>query len=176
VASDEALYERLIEGDLGAFDELYRRYERPLFGFILRMLPDRQEAEEVFHESFLALLREREGRHTIRSFRAWLYGTTRNQCLNRLRGRRRSARAMAAVASAPAAPAEGPEGALLRREAAEALRRAVSRLPTSLAELYALRARGLSYEELAEVLGVPQGTVKSRVHTMVSRLREEMRA
>jgi len=172
--TDEALYQRLLEGDLGAFDLLYRRYDRLLFGFIRKHLPDAGEAEEVFHESFMALLRERQQGRTIRSFRAWLFQVTRNLCLNRLRGGKRAAQAIAAAAHAPPAPAEEPESALLRHETAEALRRAVARLPDPLGEIYSLRASGMSYEELAAVLGVPLGTVKSRVHAMVGCLRQQM--
>jgi len=63
---------------------------------------------------------------------------------------------------------------LLRQETAATLRKSVACLPEPLAELYALRAGGLSYAEIAEVLGIPVGTVKSRMHQMVGRLREEM--
>ncbi len=172
--SDEALYERLLQGDLRAFDLLYARYERPLFGFIRTHLPDPAEAEEVFHEAFMALLRQRGQGRPIHSLKAWLYRVARNLCFNRRRGRKRADQALAAVTGDPGPPAEEPERALLRQEQAAALRRAVSRLPPEQGELFALRASGLSYEELADVLGVPLGTVKSRVHKMVCCLREEM--
>lgn len=176
MSSDEALFEQLLAGELDAFDELYRRYERRLFGFILNYLPERQAAEEVFHEAFLTLLREREKGRPLRSFRAWLFQVTRNLCLNRLRGRRRSNKATAELASNPRPPAEGPERALLRQEAAAALQRAVAGLPNPLRELYHLRSGGMSYEELAQVLEVPQGTVKSRMNKMLSCLRQEMQS
>ena len=172
--SDEALYEKLIGGDLRAFDQLYQRYERPLFGFIRRHLADAQEAEDVLHETFLALLRQSEARRTAYSFRAWVFQIARNGCLNRLRSRQRTARALAAVSRAPSEPGLEPERALEEREVCEALRRAVARLPSGLGELYQLRAGGMSYEELADVLAVPLGTIKSRIHEMVTRLRQEM--
>jgi RNA polymerase sigma factor (sigma-70 family) len=172
--SDEALYERLLAGDLGAFDALYERYERPLFGFVRRHLADAAEAEDVLHDTFLALLRSGDEGRSTRSFRAWIYQVARNLCFNRLRSRRRAIRAIEKMARSPEPPAEEPEHALLERESAEAFRRAVARLPTPLGELYALRAGGLSYAEVAEVLAVPLGTVKSRMHDMVGRLREEM--
>ncbi len=170
--SDEAYYERLLRGDLAAFDALYDRHARPLYGFIRRHLADAHEAEDVLHETFMALLRERDGGRAAASLRAWLYGVARNLCLNRIRSRKRGARALEA-APAPA-PGEHPERALEQRETAERLRLAVARLPAGLAELYALRAGGMSYEELAEALAVPVGTVKSRIHEMVSRLKQEM--
>lgn len=175
--SDEALFERLVGGELGAFDKLYDRFERPLFGFIRAQLGDPAEAEDVFHEAFMAVLRERARREEVRSFRAWLYGVARNLCLNRVRSRKRESRAVEAAGhetlASPPVPAELE---LERHQQAAALERAVTRLPRALGEVYRLRAAGLSYDELAEVLGLPVGTVKSRMHDMVRRLREEMAA
>lgn len=176
--SDEALYQRLLEGDLSAFDALYERYERHLFGFLRRQLDDAAEAEDVLHEAFLAVLRERDAGRAARSFRAWLFQVARHLCLNRARTRQRAAKAAEGVAQALAtAEAPGhPERALEQRQTADALRAAVGKLPAGLSELYHLRAGGLSYDEAAEVLGIPVGTVKSRMHELVSRLREELQS
>jgi len=67
-----------------------------------------------------------------------------------------------------------PEDVLLAAQSSEALCRAVARLPSPLAELFQLRAGGLSYEELAQVLDIPIGTVKSRMHDLMGRLRAEV--
>lgn len=174
MASDEALYERLLDRDMGAFDALYQRYERPLFGFIRHHVADAAEAEEIFHEAFLAVLRERRRGRAVTRFKPWLYRVTRNLCLNRLRGHERARRAIARLAEEPEPAGERPDAALADAEAAEALRAAVARLPAHLGEVYTMRAAGMSYEGLAEVLDIPIGTVKSRVSTMLKRLREEM--
>jgi len=173
MVSDEALFERLLAGNLGAFDLLYARYERHLHGFVVRYLGDAQEAEDVFHEAFLAVLRERTVGKAAVSFRAWLFQVARNLCLNRLRTRRRTAEALEKAATSPADPCPGPDRAVEMSETARALSEAVSRLPQSLAEIYRLRAAGMSYEEMAQVLSIPLGTVKSRLHEAMSRLREE---
>lgn len=172
--SDESLYEQLAGGDMAAFDELYRRYERPLFGFIRRYLADAAQAEEVFQEAFLAVLRERHKPERKLSFKAWLYRVARNLCLNRLRSHDREARAFEAVAGAPPPDGHGPESELIRADTAEALRRAVAQLPAHLAEVYSLRVSGMSYEGVAQLLNIPIGTVKSRVNAMLRSLREEM--
>jgi DNA-directed RNA polymerase specialized sigma24 family protein len=75
--SDEALYEALLNGDLRAFDTLYERYERHLFGFIRKHLTDVHEAEDVLHETFPAILRDRAGARAARSLRAWLFQVAR---------------------------------------------------------------------------------------------------
>jgi RNA polymerase sigma-70 factor, ECF subfamily len=171
---DEALYQRLVGGDLAAFDLLYKRYEGCLFGFVLRQLGDRAEAEDVFHEAFMAVLKERRAARELQSFKAWIFEVARNLCLNRVRSRKRAARALETEARSSPKSEPHPESILAAREAPAALERAVRRLPETLAQLYDLRASGLSYDEIAEVLRVPLGTVKSRMHEMVARLREEM--
>jgi len=173
--SDEALLEALLSGDVQGFDLLHARYERPLFAFIRRHHPQQAEAEDVLHETFLALLRDRKGAREAANLRAWLFQVARNLCLNRHRARRRASSALAdAAVPAPAGREVHPERILLGLERQEALRMAIAELPLELAELYQLRSSGLSYEEMASVLAVPVGTVKSRMHAMVHRLRQEL--
>ena len=169
--SDEALHEALRRGDLAAFYALYARLSGPLYGFIHRHLGDAHEAEDVLHDTFMGLLTHAPD---AQSLRAWLYQCARNHCLHRLRTRRRGARALDAAAHEPEVAALAPGDALEARETDARLARAVAALPHPHAELYALRAGGLSYEELSAVLGIPVGTVKSRIHDMVARLRTEM--
>lgn len=172
--SDEALYEALLNGDLRAFDTLYERYERHLFGFIRKHLVDVHEAEDVLHETFMAILRDRAGARAARSLRAWIFQVARNLCLNRQRSARRATQALEKEARTSDEMSPGPERALEDHQAQDALRHAVARLPIELGELYSLRTQGMSYSEMADVLGIPLGTVKSRMHQLVNHLREEM--
>lgn len=173
--SDESLYQELLSGNLAAFDALYERYERPLNRFVRRQLADAAECEDVLHETFMAIIRERRVGRTARSFKAFLFQVARNICLNRIRHGRRSESAQRAFSEVEPAQADAqPEAVLERRQASEAVKRALPQLPEGLSELYHLRAGGLSYEEVAEVLGVPVGTVKSRMHELIKRLRQEV--
>jgi RNA polymerase sigma-70 factor (ECF subfamily) len=173
--TDEALYVALVDGDMTAFDELYRRYERPLFGFIVKQLGDRAEAEDVFHEAFMAVLKQRALERELSTFRAWIFRVARNLCHNRIRARHRGLRALAAV-SRSAEPVAHTDPLLPASEAPSALGQAVAKLPEPLARVYELRVAGLSYEEIAGLLEIPLGTVKSRMHELVGRLREEIRS
>lgn len=173
--SDERLYERLRGGDMAAFDALYARYERRLFGFVRAYLHDAHEAEDVFHEAFISVLKSGDISFERGSFKSWLYQIARNACLNRLRSRKRGESARDKVRAAPEEKVESAEEKLERRAATAALDAAVRRLPAQLSELYHLRISGMSYEDMARVLAMPLGTVKSRMHEMVSQLREEMK-
>jgi RNA polymerase sigma-70 factor (ECF subfamily) len=172
VVSDESLFEQLVKGDLTAFDQLYARHERPLFAMAYRTLGDQAEAEDVIHEAFLAVLKQRDGGR--RSFKAWLFQVARHLCLNRVRSAKRGARALEVEAREGESLAPHPEGQLQGAQLARSLERAVAGLPDTLSELYRLRVAGFSYDELAEILEVPLGTVKSRMHELISRLRQQM--
>ncbi len=171
--TDDALCRRLKGGDLSAFDDLYARYERPLFGFIRSYLHDAAEAEDVFHEAFMMVLRNKDA--DLSRFRGWVYQTARNLCLNKLRSRQRGERARLQLVDSSARPSATPERQLEDRATAHALEKAVGELPNPLSEIFHLRASGMSYEEMAAVLEVPLGTVKSRMHEMVHQLRKDLR-
>lgn len=156
-----------------AFDLLYARYESRLFGFLLGMLKNRADAEDVFHEAFLRTLKndaefDREG-----AFRTWLYRIARNAALNHQRSGRRGARAVAQLPESDPVPRADDE--LGQRELLHALEGAVERLPDALSEVFHLRSSGLSYEEIADVLEIPLGTLKSRMNQMVVTLREDLK-
>jgi RNA polymerase sigma-70 factor (ECF subfamily) len=172
--SDEALYARVKHGDMRAFDELYARYAGRLFGFLRPQLTTRADAEDVFHEALLATLESDEVAFDRGSFRTWLYRIARNLVLNRLRSRGRGDAAMTKLAAGDEPP-PSTDDRIAHGELLRALDGAVARLPSSLSDVYHLRSSGLSYEDMATVLGIPLGTLKSRMNQMVNVLREELK-
>jgi RNA polymerase sigma-70 factor (ECF subfamily) len=178
--SDEVLYARAKGGDMRAFDVLYARYEGCLFGFVMSQLRNTADAEDVFHETFVSALKAPTVRFEAGGgFRAWIYRIARNLLINRARSKHRGARAFAELAelrelAEPGTP-ERSDDALADREMREALEHAVARLPPTLSEVFHLRASGLRYEEIADVLEIPLGTLKSRMNQMVNQLREDLR-
>ena len=171
--TDEALCALAQQGDTSAFDRLYARYEHRLFGFTLRLLGDAAEAEEVFHDTFLKVLEAPARFDGAPRFSAWLFRVARNLCANKHRGRARGDGALLRLqATEDLVPT--PEDRAQEHERATALNRAVRKLPQTLSEVFHLRTCGLSYEEIAGVLEVPVGTVKSRMHSLVSQLKGAM--
>jgi RNA polymerase sigma-70 factor (ECF subfamily) len=172
--ADEVLYARVKRGDIAAFDELYERYSRPLFAFLRAQVGSRADAEDVFHEAFLATLESDEVVFDHGSFRTWLYRIARNIVLNRVRsqGRRAVAHVKLSVGDEPTPAADERVADV---ELHRALDGAIARLPTRLSEVFYLRSSGLTYEEMATILGIPLGTLKSRMNQMVDVLREELK-
>ncbi len=173
--SDEALCERWLAGDLRAFDALYARYSRPLFGFIRKELCAVHEAEDVLHETFMAVLKDGRRRRDTSSFRAWLFQIARHLCLNRERTRHRASHAAEVTARVPEENVAAPADVLEQKQSLHVLGAAVGKLPKELAALFTLRSQGMSYEEMADVLELPVGTVKSRMNQMLNLLRAEVR-
>jgi RNA polymerase sigma-70 factor (ECF subfamily) len=179
---DAPLVARWLEGDEAAFAELVRRHERRVFGLLLRMLGSREEAEDASQDAFLNL--HRHGRRFRREsrFSTFVYRVAVNAALNRRRGlgRRRShlrslEHRQAAGDDLPAAP-RGPEDAAHGGQIQARVQREIATLSPALrAPLVLYDLEGLSYGEIAEVLGVAEGTVKSRIHRARHALRERLR-
>ncbi len=171
--SDEELYGRVRSGDMAAFDLLYERYASRLFGFLRAQLRSQHDAEDVFHEAFLRTLKSSEVTFERGGFRTWLYRIARNLALNSLRKDQRGVRARAQLFEEESDT--GADAKIEERELFVALDGAVARLPQSLSEVYHLRTSGLTYEEMATILEIPLGTLKSRMNQMTTQLREDLR-
>ena len=178
--SDAALMARVQAGDLDAFEPLVRRYERRLFGYFLNLVEDPAAAADLAQETFVRVYRASARYQESGKFESWLFRIAAN--LVRSRQRRPDQRLPhVPLEEAPAGAAElavrgreaRPDEATWRAEVRDALTRALPRLPLVFREAVLLRdVEGRSYREIAEMLGVEEGTVKSRAHRGRQRLRE----
>jgi RNA polymerase sigma-70 factor (ECF subfamily) len=173
--SDEALIEAVRTGDLDAFDVLYARYEARLFGYIRRLIDDRALAEDLFQDVLMGVLKDRTYDPAKGRFSAWLFTVARNRCLME---RRKLARRAEADAREPALGAV-PRAALVPLEEAydrgEQVRAAMAGLPDTQRQLLLLKQVGeLTYKEIATMLGVAEGTIKSRIHAATKAFRHQL--
>lgn len=166
------------EGDMDAFSMLVKRHERPVYGLMVRMLGDREEAEDAAQDAFLSLYRHGKRFRGEARFSTFVYRVAANAAKNRLRSLRRAhARSQAlgvqqaggaALPSAPRDPEDNAAGA----EDQRAVQLALDELPYDLRIAVVLREfEGQPYSEIARVLGIPEGTVKSRIHRARSALK-----
>jgi RNA polymerase sigma-70 factor (ECF subfamily) len=167
-ATDADLLGRIAARDRAAFETLYRRYARPLFGLALRMLADRGRAEDAVQEAFTSVWRSAANYRPERGPAApWLYAVARNAIVDRARARRE------AVAEVPDTPSGEPGPPERAEEAFVAWRvhRAIEELPPAEREALELAYwGGLSQSEVAGYLGIPLGTVKTRTRSGLARL------
>lgn len=172
VDGDRRLLDRVAAGDRDALAELYERFGRELFRYVLTLVPDARTAEEVLQDTLVAAWR---GAHTFRgrsTARTWLFGVARRQALGRMRRKELERVAEEELGELPA-PEPGPEEALLAHVRREALEDSIRQLAPLHREVLALVFyHGLSYEETARLLDVPVGTVKSRLSNAKKALRK----
>ena len=185
---DSELMLRVKSGEEGAFARLVDRFLRPLVAFFHRLGADASFAEDCAQEVFVKILRARLAYEVRAKFSTYLFSVARHHWIDVVR--HRAAGPGTFSGDAPDAGAEGAEGTLTERhpsledapearaeraELAAALQHAVETLSPEHREAFALaQVEGLRYEEIGEILGVPVGTVKSRVHTAVHLLRERL--
>jgi RNA polymerase sigma-70 factor (ECF subfamily) len=166
--SDAELIERIGAGDRSAFEELYRRYARPIFALAMRRLGDRGGAEDAVQEAFASVWRSAG---TYRAERGagshWLYAVARNAIVDRGRARGESPMEPAEEVSSEPEPPERAESDWT----AWLVHRALSELPEREQTVLELAYwGGLSQSEIADRLGIPLGTVKTRTRSALSRL------
>ena len=181
-SSDEELFQNFCDSQsTSAYEALVARYERELFSYLRRYVGNAEMAEDVFQATFLQVYVKRDRFEAGRRFRPWLYTIATNQAIDAQRRNRRhrmvslDQRAgnddegdlMSVVSSTGPTAVENLED----EEAREWVRGAVDGLPETLrAALILVYHQGLKYREAADVLGIPVGTVKSRLHAALAKL------
>ena len=174
---DAELVERLKKGDTKALEELYQRHREPAYGIAYRLVGSREDALDVVQESFIHVLR---GIQTFRgqsSFRTWLYRIVTHAALDYRRWR--SLRATESLDSeralepVDASSQRSPQDTAAERDLAAAIDKALANVSEkNRAALVLFAIEGMSYKEIADVLGISVGTVMSRIFNARQRLRE----
>lgn len=179
-SSDEELLRSYQHGDSESFKLLFQRYRGPLFNFLLRRVGDRARAEELYQDSWTKVI-ERCGEFRGDSkFSTWLYTIARNACIDHQRKMKFRGHASLDETQRGAAhpmvervpnPGLAPDQLAAGQALGERIRIAVEALPEEQREVFLLRQlQGLGFKEVAEVVGVPVNTVKSRMRYALERL------
>jgi RNA polymerase sigma-70 factor, ECF subfamily len=184
-AEPDALIERCLQGDQQAWEQIVRQYWRRVFNVAYKFVGRHDEAEDLTQDVFLKVFRSLGTFDRRANFQTWLVSVSRNLCIDHYRSVRKERetidRDVNADDLAPASVEVSAHVALERQDLAEELRRALELLPEALRTAVVMRdIQELSYQEIADRLQLPEGTVKSRINRgrhelarQITRLREK---
>ncbi|NWF68205.1 MAG: sigma-70 family RNA polymerase sigma factor [Chloroflexi bacterium] len=163
-----------IAGDQTAYQQLYEQYAAGLYRLCYGLLLNRQDAEDVAQEAFVYAFKNLQRYDSSRAaFKTWLYTIAVSRCRNLYRRHRHPLLDLAQIFHLAAPCAETPEAAMAQRSAQDAVTRALGTLSPRLREALVLRyGHGLTYREIADMMGCPQKTAESRVRLAHERLRD----
>jgi RNA polymerase sigma-70 factor, ECF subfamily len=184
--ADEDLMVQYQRGEVRAFEVLLSRHRKPVYNFILRFVGDRETAEDLLQESFMRVIKGAEAYKRQAKFTTWLYTIARNLCVDQTR--RRKHRKHASLD----APLDGSDesGTLMdvlasnemasdrksgNRQLHERMQRAIESLVEEQREVFLMREfLDMPFKQIADVVGVPENTVKSRMRYALEKLRLEL--
>ncbi len=184
--TDEALMELYQDGDVASFEILLQRYERKIFNYIYRHVQHRERANDLLQETFLRLIRSQNRYDPKAKFSTWLYTIARNVCIDELRKmklRRHKSFEQPisskgegwAIKDTIAGSRDDGFRGTDSREIRERLETAVAELPDEQREVFVMRAiMSMRFKEISEVVGVSEGTVKSRMRYALEALRLQL--
>lgn len=187
--SDAELLARYTAGDEAAFHEVVTRYKNSLYAFLRQFLNRQDLIEDVFQETFLQLFTSRDSFDASRPLRPWLFTIAANKAKDALRKWQRTAAvpigtladseelSFGDVLNAITSDSRIPSDNLERTETALRVEQAIANMPENLREILILAYfNKFSYKQMAEILSIPIGTVKSRLHTAVGRFAKDWKA
>lgn len=182
IATDEELIARFQQGDEYAFDQIVRRYKDPLLNFIYRFVGDSIEAEDIVQDTFYRVYKNKHYYKEVAKFSTWIYTIASNLSKTELRRRRRrkffSIHNDSSTEKDYELPddSKNPEAKVNSRVTEKIIQKAISKLPPKFRQVILLRdVQEFSYEEIASILKVPLGTVKSRVNRARLRLQDDLK-
>lgn len=169
--NDLQLIRRYLAGDLSAFEALFERHERQVYSFAFHMTGDKTEADDLCQDIWLEALRSLATFEGKSAFRGWIHGVAVN--VSRRRYRKKTVQHVPLENGITAhQPGISADTATAAAEARVLLQEALPRLPDEQREVVILHElQGFSYAEIAQIIGCPNGTVKSRLHYAIAALR-----
>lgn len=177
--SDIQIIERTLGGETDAFNLLVRRWERQIYGLTLRMLGRDEEAKDATQETFLSAYRNLSKFRGEAKFSSWIYRIALNICNTRLRSRSKftvsldEQREMSGFELA--ADTDDLGSGIQQEQITRHVRRALQGLPSDMRQVIIMKEyEGLKFSEIAEVLGIPLSTVKTRMYTGLTELRKRL--
>ena len=178
VLFENEIIRSVLRGNVNDFEKLVTAYEKNVYNIALRMVGDPEDAADMTQETFIKAYRALSGFRGDSKFSSWLYRIASNVCLDFLRSRSRHPQvSLSTVDEDDRATFElpdmrqNPEEQLMKKLGMEAVRRGLEQLPEQQRQILVLRELGgLSYAELAQTLGLEEGTVKSRIFRARKRL------
>lgn len=187
--SDEALLAAYQVGDKQSFVTLVSRYQRELFHFLVRFLGNRAAAEDIFQETFLQVHQSADSFDLSRRFKPWLFTIAANKARDLIRSQSRRPTNPLQASIAPGdeeggefidlmqSTVELPEEPMARKETQDKVQQVVNSLPEHLREILMLSYFSMfPYRQIADILGIPLGTVKSRLHAAVATFAEKWKS
>ncbi len=177
--TDEQLMARMQAGDASAISVLIKRYEKELYSYLVRFMNQPNLAEEAFQEAFLQVHLSADSFDSGRRFKPWLYTIATNKARDIMRSQSRRPAVNLSVSQADdefttiwdnlMRVDETPVDILEKEQTRELVRKVIAGMPDNLREILLLSYfQHMPYKDIAEMLGIPLGTVKSRLHTAVS--------
>jgi RNA polymerase sigma factor (sigma-70 family) len=165
----DVLIARCLDGDQTAWEQVVRQHWRKVFNLAYKFVGRHDEAEDLTQDIFVKIFKALHTFDRRANFQTWLISISRNLCIDHYRSVRKEretiAREVDPAVLAPASHDRGPYAALEQRDLRELISRALSALPQPLRQAVTLRdLQDFSYQEIADRLGLPEGTVKSRIN------------
>jgi RNA polymerase sigma-70 factor (ECF subfamily) len=180
-STDEELVARSIGGDAESFNQLILRWERPIFALAYRTIGREEDARDVCQETFLRAFRALPGFRGQAKFSSWLYRIALNLCRDWIRRERRTGFVQPPEDTdlmdliAAAEPSESIEDLVARKDQIRAIEKVMARLPEEQRTAIVLKEyHGLTFQEIADLMGCPLSTVKTRLYQGLSVLRREL--
>ena len=179
---DEELLSRVVDGDIDFFDEIVYRYKDRLFNFVYRFVGGREAAEDIVQETFLRVFRKRREYRALANFSTWIFTIAGNLAKSELRRRKRWKFLYIDKEEEGERKMELPDNSWRPDNvtqsvlAEETILEAIDSLPPKYRDVVILRdVQNMSYQEIADIVGCPVGTVKSRVNRGRLKLQSKLR-